>query len=884
MLRPSLSRPLRAAACATALAALGIALPADAQPRRAPSPLLNYLSPQAETSGDGYLTGGDLWNTLKPANTSEATRLGSPFANVGGGTVNRMLFGSRANWQEPGGQWPSGYNFTNTFRNSHFILFPAFKATGWPGFATGNPLRTPDGSTDTKGAGGTSRFMFASFSPRVPGGTDVARTYTRPARFTDASRTHLVYEAGWPTTTGIDFKVRAHQFTPNEQNLNDFTVLEVTLTNTGIVDSNADGTPEATGNVVDGIAMMLDATASPSIEISRGGDRGCNCIAAGRTFGYVAAPDASGAPLDLWAWYANVPTTATTNRAAPPAGQRSFGIDNRNQLQGYTDIWNAWQFMGVKQGSIDPANVGAIRASTADKPTVFGTHPIGAGTRRGWYTSSQWQSALHSLSASDRAFRSATATWYADYGRTTNGTSLPANLAPNPRVFSGGTADDITTFVVSDANARPNGDFKYASEDVSKAAGITQPIWEPTWNSTAASGNFYDGAIGFNKEYSFGESLTQGAGPYRLAVGESITFVWTALAGFRLEGVADAARAARWAWERGWNVGTDLPVPAAPEMTVESTTNGTARVRWTDVSGTAGRSISGYKIWRASQYKRTSYLERGMRGVDRYHEQHEVGTPAAALLDAVNPIFDGQSLFKGDIQGTYQPAEWGSYDLVAKIPVSALSQVTQASNGYAFAYEDKDAITGFTYWYYVSAYRDGSFTGPLGRTATHVESASLNRNGRNGRTAAPATISLDTPWGGTYPFATSNALYPKAGTVAHKNIGAAFTVTPPVATDDQVAELITVSPNPYKITGLNDVRSDPASHSINFLNLPSAYTLTIFDVSGQVIFQQKMENAVNGRLEWDMFSKDGVEVSSGLYLYHVAYAGREVVGRFAILR
>lgn len=33
-----------------------------------------------------------------------------------------------------------------------------------------------------------------------------------------------------------------------------------------------------------------------------------------------------------------------------------------------------------------------------------------------------------------------------------------------------------------------------------------------------------------------------------------------------------------------------------------------------------------------------------------------------------------------------------------------------------------------------------------------------------------------------------------------------------------------------------------------------------------------------------MFSKDGVEVASGLYIYHVAFDGREVVGRFAILR
>ncbi len=99
-----------------------------------------------------------------------------------------------------------------------------------------------------------------------------------------------------------------------------------------------------------------------------------------------------------------------------------------------------------------------------------------------------------------------------------------------------------------------------------------------------------------------------------------------------------------------------------------------------------------------------------------------------------------------------------------------------------------------------------------------------------------------------------------------------------------MASLLTVSPNPYKITGLNDVRNDPASHSINFLNLPAAYTLTIVDVSGQVIFQRKETAAVNGVYTWDLFSKDGVEIASGLYIYHVSYDGGQKTGYFSILR
>ena len=107
-----------------------------------------------------------------------------------------------------------------------------------------------------------------------------------------------------------------------------------------------------------------------------------------------------------------------------------------------------------------------------------------------------------------------------------------------------------------------------------------------------------------------------------------------------------------------------------------------------------------------------------------------------------------------------------------------------------------------------------------------------------------------------------------------------------------------MTPNPYKIAGLNDVRNNPSSHAIDFLNLPSNYILTIFDVSGQIILQVEQTDAVDGKFTWTMFSKDGTEVGSGLYIYHVQYGGsctadepasscsfdKEVTGHFAIMR
>ena len=857
----------------------------SAQGLKNSSGLLSFGKNSTMRAGSGYMVAGDLWVTLHPANMVFPNLMRSVFAGINYNYI--MMLSSTGNWLEPISSWPAGYPWTNHFRNSPLIWSAVYDADGWAGYAPGNRLRNLDGSADEAGAGGTSRFMFPAWGAEVAGAGDPARDYRRDAVYTDETRTHLVYEAGWPTTAGLDYKVRVHQYSSNEQNLNDFVAIEISITNTGNVDSDGNGTIDETNNRLDGITYNITGDVAPTIGLSTAGDRGCNCLLAGRTFGYVAAQDETGAPYDFFTWFANVHPGTTANRATPPPGERGFGIDNLTQKLGYTDVWNAWVWLGTKQGAIEDGNLGAITANSPDKSTVFGTHSVGEGSRRGWYNSSHWQSALTNRSRSDLSFRNGMATWFEDYGKLSNGGDVLPDLNPNSNFFAGGEPDKIETWTVGNPDARPNGDLKYGHEDVGVATVVEQPVWEPEWNSGAASGDFYGGVEGYTKEYTFGQAPQIMHGPFALEVGESLTTVFLQATGFRMEGVADAIKAARWAWERGWDISADMPTPAAPEMNLISTANQTALISWTDVSDLG--PIDGYKIWKASQYKREKYLEAGLRAMDNYQHQHDPGEGRDAYLDPVNPNFDvgdPDLYFAGDIQGVYQPAEWGTYDLIANIPVGELSQyTTDVPAGYDYAFEDEAVITGFTYWYYVSAYRNGSFTGPQGAVeVNHIESANFNRNGRNDPSAPNGEIGLGSLWGGTYPYAFRNADFPSAGTQQFKNLGAPFTVTPPVAPESQVAELITVTPNPYKITGLNDVRSDASSHNIDFLNLPADYTLTILDVAGQIIFQQVTEGAVDGKFTWDVFSKDGTEVSSGLYIYHVEYGGGSVTGHFAILR
>ncbi|NND01626.1 MAG: hypothetical protein HKN91_02465, partial [Acidimicrobiia bacterium] len=706
------------------------ALTVIAQKQSTPSSIFKVMNSQPITPGDGYMVAGELWETIKPMNTAEGNGVEDPLR--GDNQLHWITFGpDGSNWLNPGGQWPGGWDLTNTWRDGRRLMFPAFEADGWPE----GTLQPSDSD---------NRFAFAYYDPDLPGAGDPARDYKREATFTDQGRTHMIYEAGWPTNLGLDFKMRAHQYTVNEQNLNDFIAVEISVTNTGEADVDGDGTVDLSGHVMDALASSIWVETTIAVRITQTSGRS-NRFGAGRMIGYAAAPDATGAPYDIFYWSPNVPEGRVAGQVVPPPGTRFFGVNDGRINEGYTDVWTSHRYMGAKQGAINDnfSNGSTITANSPDKQTLFGTHPVGEGNRKGWYSSGLWESGLYSFNQAESAFRAATATWYEDYGKTSSELAA-ADLSPNSNFFSAGTPDDVTTFVVGDPNARPNGDIKYASEDLGLGAARAAefPQWE---DALRANDDFYSN-MGYTKIHTFGQDPTIGNGPYQLDVGESMTFVFVMASGFRFEGIADAMQAAEWAWERGWDISSDLPVPPAPEIKVESTTDGTAIVRWTDATAIDG-DVDGYKVWRAAQFQRSAWLDEGFRIVDNYHRLHEVGGDRSQFLDPVNRHFDAESEFTGDVQGFYQPAEWGPYELIAKIPVGEAGQFSDGTGGYDFAYEDTDAITGFTYWYYVSAYKEGSYSGPQGAVPVgHIESGNFTRNGRNSVDAADAQIGMTTPW------------------------------------------------------------------------------------------------------------------------------------------
>jgi hypothetical protein len=701
-----------------------------------------------------------------------------------------------------------------------------------------------------------NNYSLAFYSNKLPGADAThksARDYTNATRWVDpvtgadevgtagsTKRAMMVYDYGFPTTIGVDVKWKVRQYTMNWNNMNDFIVCEITLKNTGVVDIDGDGNSEKTNHKIQGLAIGLWDLPGIAVRIGTSGTRSSNDFGAGRYYGYVADNDPkTGLPTDA---YVDEPGPNPLNILSDgtiPAGKRDMGI-NAYGLRNYTEVWNGWRWLGAKQGD--------SKYSNPDKKTMFGSHAIGEGADRGKYISIVDGDKFFSDLLNPRNFFvDATATWRNQVGRINDPNIQDRSF--NPSYFASGNGEDITTWVPKASPGVPDGDRKLT--------GFSKfPPYEDGWKK------------GFTDHEDFNGEMFYGLGPFSLDVNETMTIVFVDVGGYRLQGVQGALRAAEWAWTKDWNIFPELP--AAPDIKVENTATGTVLVRWTDAA-----NADGYKVWKASQYKKLRYQDLGIRLVDRYQEQQTVGADITGLLQPINPNFDAWSYLATE-QG-YQPDAWGTYDLVAVIPKSGVSSYANSSvPGFQYAYEDKNAVLGFRYWYYVAAYKDGSFSGPAATSTSRIETANFTRNGADGF------------WKGTYPYANVAPEFPAATDVEGlRRIGAAFVATPPLT---KTADLtsgnikIGVRPNPYKRAAYFDNRQDFADHKVAFYNLPDNCKITIVDVSGQLINVLDIKGGTNGLYFWNMFSKDGIEVASGLYMYLVEWAGGSTKGYFSILR
>jgi len=792
-------------------------------------------------NGSGVMVSGELWDSFMPPNkgpayTEAARDILFTFMRIG--NFDRA-------WTTPTHVWPGGWTNGNYWAKGMVL-------TEWNPDPTFNP-QTVAGKTNPSYVGTSgANYAFAGYGNpkgalglKVAGTGVAARDYARETIWVDAKRHHALYEAGWPTTIGVDVKVKIHQYSLNWNNFNDFILVEVKLTNTGNVDINADGVVERPGNVIHALTLLAHGEFMSSCFLGRAGNRGANRFGAQRAIGYIGDNDPSGAPWDMMIGYPG----------ESAAGLKDMGF-NDFPLRFYSDVWSGWSWLGVKDST-----------GTSDKKTIFGTHPIGVGAQRGWYISGGQGRGLNIGTSDPKSVHTAAmGTWYQDGGKSRDATKFV--LAPNPNFFQSGTTGNPESFVPKAAPVRPNGDRKMFSDE--SAGAFEVATYEAGWTKGFTGPNNFDG------------DMFSAVGPFRLEVGETITITWAEVGEFRLEGLVNAMAAARWTYANNYAAPDNYP--AVPEVRVDNTLTKSIKVRWDNKAEAAGSNFAGYKIYKAAQAKRLDWLAGGMRGLDNYWQNTAPGATPSSLLKPVNPNFSAQA-FVGSAVGV--PDSWGPYELAAVIPTAQLGTVTDASvTGYNYTWEDKQVDLGFKYWYYVAAYTSGAtydlgatyvpFPGGNQATASTIETSNVNRNGASGL------------WANTYPFADQNSFYPKTG-AGEKTLGAGFIVKSALANPVTLASggaKIGVKPNPYKKKALFDSAVDAFDHKLTFYNLPPRAKITILDVSGQIVRQIDFTSNEpnNGSVFWDMFSKDGIEVASGLYIYVVEYDGGQHVGYLSILR
>jgi hypothetical protein len=121
---------------------------------------------------------------------------------------------------------------------------------------------------------------------------------------------------------------------------------------------------------------------------------------------------------------------------------------------------------------------------------------------------------------------------------------------------------------------------------------------------------------------------------------------------------------------------------------------------------------------------------------------------------------------------------------------------------------------------------------------------------------------------------------------------------------------IRVVPNPYIAAEtwepFNTYSSGRGSREIHFINLPPKCTIRIFNVAGELIAKIEHNSQAdanseitglnrltdgsdsglnNGTAIWNLLSKDNLEISYGIYVYHIQAPGiGEKTGTFAIIK
>ena len=217
----------------------------------------------------GVFTAGDLWDSFFPSNA------GSWYRETDDDPTARFTLFRVGNWDR---QWTTP---TQTYPGGENLHLP------W-----GQDLQMSEYSpeeiniTTDSNAPRAKQYLHGFYTSNLAGAGDAGRNFTSPgAYWVDEDRNEMRYEGAMPTNLGVDVRWRMRQFAANHGNLNDFIVVELELTNTGVLDADGDGTAEKTDNRIHALTLHLQNEPINSMSNAVHGRRGASGWFTGPTSG-----------------------------------------------------------------------------------------------------------------------------------------------------------------------------------------------------------------------------------------------------------------------------------------------------------------------------------------------------------------------------------------------------------------------------------------------------------------------------------------------------------------------------------------------------------------------------------------------------------------------
>ena len=113
---------------------------------------------------------------------------------------------------------------------------------------------------------------------------------------------------------------------------------------------------------------------------------------------------------------------------------------------------------------------------------------------------------------------------------------------------------------------------------------------------------------------------------------------------------------------------------------------------------------------------------------------------------------------------------------------------------------------------------------------------------------------------------------------------------PEVRSDLADLDRIKVVPNPYVAAAgwepRNPFSTGRGPRELHFTHLPMRCTIRIYTVQGELVDTIEHEGTFDdGTVEWDMLTKDNLDIAYGVYVYHIDAPGiGEKVGKFAVIK